>query len=112
MESKKWFTLVEIMIVVVIIGLLVLMAIPAFNRAREQFLEREITENLRKIASAGQQYILEQGTTEVGYTQLQGDYFQAIASVADETYTNVIVSEDGGTISASTSGGLSVVFTY
>lgn len=111
-KSKKGFTLVEIMIVVVIIGLLAAMAIPAFQKVREQSREKAITNNLRQIASAGQQYILEEGVTEVGYTELEGDYFAAMASVADETYTDIVVDEDGGTITASTSGGMEVVFTY
>ncbi|MGB0416130.1 MAG: type IV pilin protein [Coraliomargarita sp.] len=111
-KSKKGFTLVEIMIVVVIIGLLAAMAIPAFQKVREQSREKAITNNLRQIASAGQQYILEEGVTEAGYTALQGDYFSPIQAVADETYTNVVVDEDGGTITASTSGGMQVVYTY
>ncbi|GHB97210.1 type II secretion system protein [Cerasicoccus arenae] len=111
-QSKKGFTLVEIMIVVVIIGLLAAMAIPAFQKVREQSREKAITNNLRQIASAGQQYILEEGVTQVTYTLLEGDYFAAIQNVADETYTSIIVGENGGTITASTSGGMEVVFTY
>lgn len=111
-HQRPGFTLVEIMIVVVIIGLLAAMAIPAFQRVREQSREKAITSNLRQIAAAGQQYILEEGVTEVGYTALEGDYFAAIQSVADETYTNIVVRETGGSITASTSGGMVVRFTY
>ena len=39
-NSKKGFTLVEIMIVVVIIGLLAAMAIPAFQKVRKTSQEK------------------------------------------------------------------------
>ena len=110
-KSKKGFTLVEIMIVVVIIGLLAAMAIPAFNKVREQSREKAITNNLRQIANAGQQYILEEGASVVSYKTLEGDYFPTIATVADETYVGITIGETGGTIVA-TSGTLVVKYTY
>lgn len=111
-KNKKGFTLVEIMIVVVIIGLLAAMAIPAFNKVREQSREKSITNNLRQIASAGQQYILEEGAVTVPFASLQPTYFPTIAAVAGEAYTAIVISEDGGVLSVSTSGNDIVRYTY
>lgn len=112
-KAKKGFTLVEIMIVVVIIGLLAAMAIPAFQKVRQQSREKAITNNLRQIASAGQQYILEEGTEDVTYTTLStAEYFTPIAPVAEEDYSTITILETGGTISVTTGGGDTVVFTY
>ncbi|MGF1530723.1 MAG: type IV pilin protein, partial [Puniceicoccaceae bacterium] len=44
------------MIVVVIIGLLAAMAIPAFQQVQANSREKTIINNLRQISSAGQQY--------------------------------------------------------
>ncbi|MEM8868376.1 MAG: prepilin-type N-terminal cleavage/methylation domain-containing protein [Verrucomicrobiota bacterium] len=111
-KSKKGFTLVEIMIVVVIIGLLAAMAIPAFSKVREQSREKAITNNLRQVASAGQQYLLEEGDSTVAYASLSGTYFNPIADVADEVYTGLSVSEGGGTLTVTTGGGQVVRYTY
>ncbi|MCC5838940.1 MAG: prepilin-type N-terminal cleavage/methylation domain-containing protein [Opitutales bacterium] len=67
-NSKKGFTLVEIMIVVVIIGLLAAMAIPAFQKVRENSIRGTMRNDARQLASAAQQYMLEQGTTQVTVT--------------------------------------------
>ena len=110
-NSKKGFTLVEIMIVVVIIGLLAAMAIPAFNKVRQTSQNKAITNNLRQMASAGQQYILENGTTQVSYSDLAGDYFAAIQAVSGETYVLTIL-EDGGVLITTTTGDDVVKYTY
>lgn len=62
-RTERGFTLVEIMIVVVIIGLLAAMAIPAFNKVRETSQDKAVTNNLRQIASAAQQYMLDEGVS-------------------------------------------------
>lgn len=58
-RSTKGFTLVEIMIVVVIIGLLAAMAIPAFQKVRDNSIGKAMENDARQIASAAQQYFLE-----------------------------------------------------
>lgn len=94
-RSRKGFTLVEIMIVVVIIGLLASMAVPAFNKVRESARKKAIVNNLRQIASAGQQYLIENGTAgSVDYqTLVDDDYLKAIDPVTDEDYSSVIVTD-------------------
>ena len=63
--STKGFTLVEIMIVVVIIGLLAAMAIPAFQKVRSSSMEKAMLNDARQLGAAIQQYCMEKGTTQV-----------------------------------------------
>ena len=60
-RSPKGFTLVEIMIAVVIIGLLAAMAIPAFNRVRTKARVTAFTNDLRIGKDAFETYALENG---------------------------------------------------
>ena len=59
MNKKSGFTLVEIMIVVLIIGLLAAIAIPSFVRARERTRTNTCINNLRQIDSAKEQFAME-----------------------------------------------------
>ncbi|MDD5704284.1 MAG: prepilin-type N-terminal cleavage/methylation domain-containing protein [Kiritimatiellae bacterium] len=57
--NKKGFTLVEIMIVVLIIGLLAAIAIPNFLKARNQSIMNACIDNLRVIEGAKELYAME-----------------------------------------------------
>jgi len=56
------FTLVEIMIVVVIIGLLAAIAIPAFQKSRQRSQAARLVNDFRQFDSAFQRYLIEYGT--------------------------------------------------
>ena len=78
-HARKGFTLVEIMIVVVIIGLLAAMAVPAFNKVRQTATEKTILNDLRQLSAAAAQYFLENGgVAEVPVATLTTEYVQTL----------------------------------
>jgi type IV pilus assembly protein PilA len=87
-RSGKGFTLVEIMIVVVIIGLLAAMAIPAFQRVRANSQDKTVMNNMRVLGAAADEYFMEYGTYTVELTSLVGSsaYVKALNTVANEAY--------------------------
>jgi type IV pilus assembly protein PilA len=87
-RAQKGFTLVEIMIVVVIIGLLAAMAIPAFQKVRVASQDKAVLNNARQMAAAADQYFLEFGATFAGSSSLIGptNYVKALNTVANESY--------------------------
>jgi type IV pilus assembly protein PilA len=87
-RSAKGFTLVEIMIVVVIIGLLAAMAIPAFQKVRQSSQDKAVLNNARQLSAASDQYFLENGCSTVASSNLVGSdkYVKAVNTAAGETY--------------------------
>jgi len=66
-NSKTGFTLVEIMIVVLIIGILLAIAIPNFVSARESSRAKACIANLKQIDSATQQYCMDKRLSSTNY---------------------------------------------
>ena len=60
-NKRTGFTLVEIMIVVLIIGILLAIAIPNFIKARQNSRLQTIVGNLKQIETAKEQWAMETG---------------------------------------------------
>ena len=82
------FTLIEIMVVVVIIGLLAGMAIPAFQKVRTMSQDKTVLNNARILAGAAEQYYTDYGAMSVTRGNLVGasNYVRALNLVASEVY--------------------------
>jgi type IV pilus assembly protein PilA len=87
-SAFRGFTLVEIMIVVVIIGLLATMAIPAFQRVTIASQDKAVLNNARQLSAAADQYFLESGVSTVSLGDLVGPttYVKALNTIASESY--------------------------
>jgi type IV pilus assembly protein PilA len=87
-NKTEGFTLVEIMIVVVIIGLLAAMAIPAFQKVRTSSQDKAVLNNARQLSAGADQYYLENGVSTVTLSDLLGptSYVKTLNTVAKETY--------------------------
>ena len=107
--GRDGFTLVEIMVVVVIIGLLATMAIPGFQKMRNSSQDKAILNNARQLGAGADQYMLESGYSTVNVSNLVGPtcYVKALATVANEQYPDNYTQAT--TITITGIGGLSTI---
>lgn len=72
---RRGFTLVEVLTVCLIIGILISIAMPSFQRARETARAKTCSQNLRALESAKDQYLMDRNlarTTTVFGTDIAG----------------------------------------
>ena len=119
-RSAKGFTLVEIMIVVVIIGLLAAMAIPAFQKVRQNSINGTLKNDARQLASAAQQYMLENSVTTVSVAITASTGALTTASPLSTYVTRVgknivpaafVISMSGNFTLSNPQGGSTLTFT-
>lgn len=70
--KTKAFTLVEIMIAVLIIGLLAALAFPMYTKVRLNTIRSVAKSDARKVTAAANQYCAEKGATSVPVSNLIG----------------------------------------
>ncbi len=99
------------MIVVVIIGLLAAMAVPTWQKIRTHSQDKTITNNLRQLNGAAQQYFMEQGADSVASASLIGTetdrYLRNVETVRGEAYPATINSTDTQLVAVSGVGNVS-----
>jgi prepilin-type N-terminal cleavage/methylation domain-containing protein len=99
-RKEEGFTLVELMVVVLIIGILVAIAIPVFNAAKAKAEEKSCFANERTLEGAYQSYLAGDGASLAGqnYATYTGNlvtakYVQAVpVCKAGGAYTATVTS--------------------
>ena len=87
-QTTSAFTLVEIMVVVVMIGLLAAMALPAFRKISAASQDKAVLNNARQLYYAADSYYLESGAYYAASTTLIGasSYVKSLSVIANESY--------------------------
>lgn len=109
--KRPGFTLVEIMIVVAIIAMLAAIAIPAFQKVRQASQDSAITNNLRQLSGAANQYFLERGASSVALDELVGQnttqYLRTLVPAAGESYPTTLLQ--GSAVTATGVSGMRTI---
>ncbi len=74
MENKKGFTLLELLVAILIIGLLAAIALPQYRKARDKAEASELLINVKALHEAQKRYYLANGTFTENFDDLDIDF--------------------------------------
>ena len=97
--------------IVVILGLLVSIAIPAMKKMRDEKESYYINNNFKLIVAAGKRYMAEHGVAAVPFYELKDLYLEEVVLAAGENYDNLQI-EFAGVISVETQNGRIIEYAY
>lgn len=107
MERREGFTLIELMIVVVIIGILAAMAIPNFVSMQDRAREAKVRHNAHSLQLAAEDFSVRNNGV---YSDAQADLLPLLpqGGLMDNAYTGV-ASEPQWGAAAATAGQIGIV---
>lgn len=95
-RNAKGFTLIELMVVILIIGILVAIAIPVFNASRESAYRRTCQANLRTIDGAVSTYRADNGSVPAAIGDLVPTYLKAVPACKKPGAAAYILTKPAG----------------
>jgi type II secretion system protein G len=102
-QSESGFTLVELLVVMLILGLLAAIAIPSFFNQRDKAKDADAKEAVRTAQTAVETYATDEGGSYVGATaadliaienSLNDADLQEPTNLSQDTYTVTVISEN------------------
>ena len=100
MRSKKGFTLVELMVVVIILGILVAIAIPIYNNVTGDAKQKACAANERTLEGAVAMYqAANGGEMPDNLDALVPDFIEAIPKCPVDGTSSYTLDPDNGTVS-------------
>ena len=94
------------------VAVLAAIAIPAFQRTRENAQGTMVMNNLRWVSSAGLQHLLETGGKSVAFPDIPEEFLFNFSPVAGESYDHLVIHRDGGVLEVMLPDGRTFQITY
>jgi hypothetical protein len=78
----------------------------------EQERIRPYISNLKRIVSAGHQYMLEEGKTSASYDEIKDVFLPNFKPISGESYDHIVIQKKGGKASVTNASGETFEFPY
>ena len=103
---RKGFSIIEVILVLVIIGLLAAVFVPATAKVRQKVKDNVVYEQLSKIAKTAKTYLAGRTVEQVSYKTLVDEkQMPALESVQGEKYDDIVVKKNEISVSISLPDG-------